>query len=47
MISSHFGTIAIFEARTLTLFCHPAHLTDYYYRRSLAPMIWPWGWEAD
>lgn len=35
------------EVETLALFCHPEHLTDHYYRVSMTPLIWPWGWEAD
>lgn len=32
---------------TLALFCHPDHPTDYVFRVSKTPLVWPWGWESD
>ena len=32
---------------TLALFCHPDHPTDYAFRVSKTPLVWPWGWESD
>jgi|GEM_PF-1842545 len=32
---------------TWSLFCHPAHPTDYCYQQAMTPLIWPWGWESD
>jgi hypoxanthine phosphoribosyltransferase len=29
------------------LTCNSRHKTDYYYRLSGTPLIWPWGWESD
>ena len=35
------------EVETLALFCNQSHPTNYYYRMSMTPLIWPWGWESD
>jgi hypoxanthine phosphoribosyltransferase len=35
------------EVRTLSLFCHPRHPSDYFYLHAKTPLVWPWGWEAD
>jgi hypoxanthine phosphoribosyltransferase len=35
------------EVRTLSLYCHPRHPSDYFYRHGKTPLVWPWGWEAD
>ncbi len=35
------------EVSTLALFCNAEHSTDYCYRESMTPLVWPWGWESD
>jgi hypoxanthine phosphoribosyltransferase len=33
--------------KTLALFVDPRHPTDYFFRMSKTPLVWPWGWESD